>query len=75
MAIGTVADCGRDAAAALIAKGALQHVRSYLASGYTGTADANNGASYRRSCGVPTPSFSELKKELAAGAHRSERRR
>ena len=39
-----MADCGRDAAAALIAKGALQHVRSYLASGYTGAADVNNGA-------------------------------
>jgi hypothetical protein len=41
LAIGAVADCGRDAAAALIARGALQHVRAYMAGGAAQLESAN----------------------------------
>jgi len=54
LAIGAIGECSREAGAALLAKGALQSVRAYMAAAYTGAAD-NSPAVKAAAAAVPSP--------------------
>jgi hypothetical protein len=54
LAIGAIGASSRDAAAALVARGALQHVRAYLAAGYTGAHDGSPAVAVAATATLPS---------------------